>query len=363
LTNSFICDIDNSNLTKENMKKIVKVCLPALCALAIASCAVQQRMPVNGVIGQLVIHPVGDSISGNNKTYNFLHDFPNQYLYFTDNDSVSAYAKSFLPEYISVDSLNSIGRMITVQSVTSHPFSHFTPEMGKEIEKNEGVNLKEINNYQIAMAFNERFMTNSLEAKRMLLNMLLMNNNINTRNQQPDRIPILGAQGMLTYFPIKNTITGTDSKGKTKTYYLYFIGHYIYFSDDESLYKKIVTALPMGVSVGDNAVLFQGIAINPVVYFDKKTLEEMADKAGIELNGQKNMFEELAKKVGLQSKGQLDANEYTFAKISACSIVLNYQKVIDLLEKDLRMPIASKKVSGSNASNASTDPNKPWWKH
>jgi hypothetical protein len=338
------------------MKKIAILLVGTVTSLLWYSCtpkitAVQSipppqdtiRKPVEGIRGFLVLRPIDNIAKGNNKNYPFFYDFPNRNLDFTDQEDTYIQARNFLPEYITVDSL---GRGVELQSMSAHPFSNFTEEVKREIALKSGILFENINRYFIADASNISLRSNSRESMQVLLNMLLMKNSI-APSISDGRILVDGGEGMLIMHPIKNTIKDINNK---EWYVFYdFFRHRIYITDDVIIYEKFSRALPMKIKEDDreNAVLVQGISIDPFVYFNKGTLDAMAKEKGLEINGGKNTL-------GTNN----DLNAWDILKLSNFGIVFDYKEVIKKLSEKLGSQTRSS-VSAPATSSTGDNGRKP----
>lgn len=270
------------------------------------------KMDVEGPEGLLFLHPVLNSASGeNNKKFYFFYDYFNEYLHVTDDEAIYPIARDSLPEYIN---RNNVGRAVILEAVAAHPFSNFTDETSKKIALSEGIEFGKINQYQIAKDFNANTDKRSKKALRFMLN-ILKGISPGHPATPTGRLAVTGTEGMLTRHPVRNEIKGNDNV----TYYFFYDRkhHWIYITDDVDLYKKFSDALPVDISI-QNAVLVQGVAIDPFVFFSKETIEKMTKEEGLEINGGKNANEDL--------------NQYKVAKISNYGIVIDYPSVISEIE-------------------------------
>ncbi|MEO5646280.1 MAG: hypothetical protein ABIO57_00730 [Candidatus Paceibacterota bacterium] len=277
------------------------------------------KEPVMVIESQLILHPVKDIAAGDNgKNYNFFYDYGKRYLHMTDEDETAAAIRKFLPEYITADS---IGRGVNLQSAAISPFSSFTDLVKDKITKTKGVDFSTINMYQFAKSFNVDLVRNNQGAMEALLKMLTPSE---TRGSfvsiTPGRTPIYGVQGLLLNHPIKNMIKGVD--GKEWYFFLDRTSHCIFITDDATLYQKIVAVLPIE-AVYKNAVVMQGITIEPLVFFSDSTRTAMEKDQGLELNG------------GGSNTDNKTINNYDIAVIENCSMVIDYPGVITTLRKKL----------------------------
>ncbi len=271
------------------------------------------RKPVPGLSSILSLHPVDNAANGENgKKYDFMYDYAKKYLYFTDVDSTYAQVRNFLPEYITKDS---IGHGVTLETVSAHPFSNFTDETKKRIAQSEGLKFDAINDYRIAKAFNVKYETSSVPAMQALLKML-QNDTTANNGDSGARLSVNGAQGMLLLHPIRNAIK--DVHGAEWYFFYDLTNHYIFITDSVSVYEKFQKGLPAKDNI--NAVLVQGISIDPFVYFDQQAIDAMTKDEGLEING------------GDQKH---DINKFDVATIASYGIVFDYKTVIKALQEKL----------------------------
>jgi len=306
------------------MKKIL---ILVIGAILFASCSTQQKLPpakdtvvtkivgrypVEAVEGLLVLHPVKDVAQGDGKNYNFFYDYSKRYLHITDEDGMADTIRGFLSERITADS---IGHSVTLQSATIDPFSSLTDEVRKKITQTKGVEFNPINQYQIAKSFNIRVDSAYIPAITLLLNMLQPLQNSTPSIAKSNRYPIDGAQGLLTFHPIRNLVKGLD--GKDYYFFLDVDIHYIFITDDITIYEKFSEALKVKPRI-KNAVIVQGMSIDPIVFFSEETRKAMEKDQGFELNG--------------GTAGRIDINNFNVATIDNYAVVVDYPKVINKLQ-------------------------------
>ncbi len=339
--------------------------LPALFLLA--ACETQKKMPprppaidtgrmdVNSVQTQFLLHPVEDKVQGEKNTTYFLYDFQNRYLGFVDDQETFPKFQSFLPEYIDASKPNTMGRVAGMRVVIADPFSNFTTAVKKKIANEQGIKFESINSYQIGKGFsvytvNDTSAAQTQEVKQKLLNgyitlrSMLKGENVSLppRRLNPPRIPVAGAQGMLTMHPIRIVARGRDDiqqflflDEKNKT---------IFMSKDENLYLKFADALTTDM-LANNAVLLNGPNINPLVYFDSQAIRQMTNDLGLEIDG------------GIDS-ARRDINKYKIAKISNASIVINVANVISWLDAAINKisPTTALPLNNNNVLQNQTAP-------
>ncbi len=317
------------------MKKILLfLCIMTLCA----SCTPQLledipsisqlkkpvgKEPVLVVEAQLILHPIKNVATGNNKkNYNFFYDYNKRYLHVTDEDTVAKNIRDFLPEYITADS---IGRGVNLQSAAISPFSTFTQSVKEKITQTKGIDFTTINLYQFAKSFNVDFVRNDTTAMESLLKMLTPSGaRENFTSITPGRTPIYGVQGLLLHHPIKNVIKSID--GKEWYFFLDRTSHCIFITDDAILYQKIVAVLPLE-AVNKNAVIMQGTTIEPIVFFSDSALTVMEKDQGLEING------------GGSNNENKTMRNYDIAAVENCSMVIDYPGVMRTLRKKLGVEI------------------------
>ncbi len=280
------------------------------------------RKKVPGVRGVIVLRPVDNTAKSGSKNYPFFYDGINETLDFTDNETEYVIARTSVPEYIDVDS---IGKGFEMQSMSAYPFVNFTEEAKKEIANKSGVQFSNINAYRISYTSNMQILSNSRECMEILLNMLLQKKNV-APSTSDLRTAVNGDIGMLTMHPIKNIIK--DMNGHEWYVFYDYVNQCIYITDDPAMYEKFSTALPLRVNLEkpQNAVLVQGISINPFTYFDQTTLEAMSKEKGLEINGKNDSTD---------AKNDLGLNGWIVLKISNDAVVFDYKKVVEVLTQQL----------------------------
>jgi hypothetical protein len=327
------------------MKKIL-ILLLASAGLLIASCAVHKdtsspppqkkdtvvkRVRVGGIETRLLLHPVDNITVAGKDTFFFLHDYPNGYFDFVDNQSLYDSIKNFLPERINKQSAEVSS--VDMIAMSANPFASFTKQTVQKIATAQGLEFGKINDYRLASASNAQQEIDSLKSIRLLLNMLQGKNDSN--KNVAGRAGVSGAQSILRKHPIKSILKGAGDKQNLYTFYD-FAGGWLYVTEDSTIYEKFSAALPFAPK--NNIILVQGAAIDPLVSLDQESLKKMEEEKGLQING--------------DGDATKNANTLTSARITGFLIVEDYPDVIKNLQKKLK----EQPVNNSRVPDVTTKP-------
>lgn len=299
-----------------------------------------EKQHIPGIQGLIVLHPIDNPVTGDGKTYSSFYDFSNTTLDFTDNIVEYNSFKNALPDSIGVGSHIWGARF---NSMLAYPFVNFTKEVKKGVTEQTGIDFEKINNYQTAHASNMRIEKDSLYILQAFLGILLQKST--TAPAIVDHTPVDGGQGIFTLHPIEDTIKGI--KGKIWHIFYDFDNKCAYVNDSTAIYKKFSRALPLQIKDGEteNAVLVQGMAIDPYVSIDTAVLNSITREKGFKLNGDRG--------------GSQNLNEWRILKLTNMTVVMDYKNVIVDLQNRIaaiRKPVNVRAIAAKAKTPTFTTP-------